>query len=78
MAAGLEQMLLEPASARHVLHHFQQTDFEQGKAHIVAKLRGIVADHFTSVTAETLLETVLTCVRQKNIGGRMWRDLWDP
>ena len=69
-------MLLDPASAGHVVQRLQQSDFEQGKAHIVGKLRKMVADHVAAFTPETLLELVLTFARAQRIGP--WGDLWNP
>ena len=64
------------SAGRQVLQHLQQSDFEQGKRHIVAKLRNMVAEHVAGFAVETLLELPLGFVQLQRIGG--FRDGWNP
>ena len=77
VAAGLENMFLDPEARDHISQHFQQADFQHGKLHIVAKLRNMVAEHIACFPPETLLEMALSFRRQQRLRVN-WHDDWDP
>ena len=64
------------AARRAALRRLSENDFARGHQHLVQKLRNFVAERVASQSEETLLNMLITCHNQKQIG--VWQDGWDP
>jgi hypothetical protein len=85
IAAGLQGMLEgDQDSQLQVLQSFTVGDFHKGKQHLVAKLRGFVANGVAEMPPEEFLNLLVTAVQcqQGSVGhlasDQVWPDRWDP
>ena len=77
VAAIAEKIVFDtPAEATRFEPHLRREDFFNGKAHVVSKLRSVVADQLINLPPEVFLNIIVSSMNQETAGA--WPDAWSP